>query len=519
MALRIARLIAVCAILLATWGDMPFGHAVAASPAKSPDYAIVGDWLLPWDCGEGHRVTWDPPGHWEHGKARGIAWDFSMGEGTPLYAPADGMAYFLYDERPLETNLGHYVELVVEGDWIVRLAHLRDAQTGARWVRAGDLLGYSGHSGVPVAHLHLELLVRQGESWGRPELERLDRFLGLARAVFVEDAIVTNNGCPAQVSLRGEVWPVQGRVALGNPVDLILPLSNTGLEPTTLHDIQVSLINAAGHTMLAEACGDWLLEGQRERDLVVRAWPHAAGEWRVARVTCRTNQGDVGFAAKGQVHVGASPLHVIDISSPAVLHVGERIEIGVWIENRSTQDLLLGDVRIGGAQPDGSPWKAQVDQRARVPAKQAIRLTAHSATIPQQVGTWRVTEINYQHGTGRRYDLDAPPHSWAVYGPELVVRDLVVLGSDTLFCTLDNRGTEMARVDAVETWGWRSDNAGTVAWSSQRIAPIAPGQSAYIKLDPVHAPDESLGPLVEIGYWANSSYYRMAFPERMGQWR
>ena len=103
-----------------------------------------------------------------------------MEESTPLFAPGDGMAYFLRDERLFETNLGNYVEVVIEGDWLVRLAHLRDPQSGERPVRAGELIGHSGDTGVPVPHLHLEVLVRRDTSWVRPDISRMERFFGRA---------------------------------------------------------------------------------------------------------------------------------------------------------------------------------------------------------------------------------------------------------------------------------------------------------------------------------------------------
>ena len=116
--------------------------------AGEPNYAVPGRLALPWPCGEAYEVTWGPEGHWAHGKATGIAFDFSLPSGTPLFAPANGMACSLLDERFLETNLGPRVEIVVSDDWLVRLAHLRDPQSGGRevlrarliWLRRGAAL-------------------------------------------------------------------------------------------------------------------------------------------------------------------------------------------------------------------------------------------------------------------------------------------------------------------------------------------------------------------------------------------
>lgn len=354
--------------------------------AAGPDYGVPGRFALPWACGQGHRITWDAAGHWAHGKATGVAFDFAMDEGNPLFAPADGVAYFLEDERPLDTNLGNCVELVVARDWLVRLAHLRDPQSGERRVRAGELVGYSGSSGVSTPHLHLEVLVRGDRGWVRPDLSHMERFFGRPVADFVEDAIITNDGCSAQLALEGAVRPVQEVTQLGETVDLVVPLRNEGLEPTVLNVVQVALCAPSGAQLVAEERGEWRLDGKGACSVVVRAHPNLAGRWRVEQVTCQAEGASFGILADGALEVAPSAIKLVGVTCAPTLEVGAPLVLEAWVENPGDQDLVLGDIRAGGIRPGGAPWSASVGHQVAVSAGGVVRRDLVSSTVATERG-------------------------------------------------------------------------------------------------------------------------------------
>ena len=490
--------------------------------AAGPDYDVPGRFALPWACGEGYRITWDPVGHWAHGKAKGIAYDFSMQEGTPLFAPVSGMAYFLLDERPFETNFGHYVEIVSEeGDWLVRLAHLCEAQSGERFVRAGELVGYSGSSGVPVEHLHLEVLVRQesgayqGSSWVCPDLDRLGRFFGLPMTDFVEGAIITNDGCPAQVLLDGEVRPLRKSTRLGEPVELVVPLRNDGLEPVTLDTVQVSLSTPAGDTIVAEARGKWSLDNKSACTARVSVQPTVAGEWSVGRITYEAGGVAYGLPAQGVLLVGPSPLRLVHVSTPStVLDVGNRIVLDVRIENTGNDAIELDDLYVKGVSSTGLPWFASVGHGNALPAKSADEFTLYSLTVPQSVGLWRIQQIGYRR-EDEVFFFDRVDRSFTVVGPELVANDVKVYASPktlNIFLNLTNIGTRVALPDAIEVWGWKPDGEHYFSAVNRCVAPLAPNESALIQLEVPLDEAEGVWRLVEAGYWIHGDYYRIAFP-------
>ena len=482
--------------------------------ASGPDYAVPRRLALPWPCGQGHRITWGPQEHWAHGKATGIAFDFSMDEGTPLFAPADGMAYFLRDERPLETNLGNYVEVVIEGDWLVRLAHLRDPQSGERPVRAGEIIGHSGRSGVSTPHLHLELLVKGSTGWARPDVGHVKRFFGRPMADFATDAIITNDGCPAQLSLDGRLRPTQSLPRPGAPVRLIVPLRNEGLEPTVLSTVQVCLRDPLGGQFVAEAEGEWSLAGKAARSIVVGVQPNLAGTWRATQVTCQAEGAAFRLAADGAFAVAPSAIKLVSMTWPPTVEVGDRIALEAWIENRGDQDLVLDDVQISGIRPDGVPWSASVGREVVASAGDAHHLTLLSSTVPQRVGDWQIGRMGFQQD-GHVFFFARLDETFMVVGPELAIDRLAAYASPKtldVFLIMANIGTDWAAPDRVEAWGWNPDGEHCFTLSNRQIAPLASGQSALIQLK---TPLEATGGtwrLVEVGYWIQGQYYPMSLP-------
>ena len=490
--------------------------APAPVAAADPDYALPGRLALPWACGQGHRITWTPADHWAKGKTVGVAFDFSMLEGTPLYAPVGGMAYFLRDERPSESNLGNYVELVADGDWLIRLAHLRDEQSGERRVKAGELLGYSGSSGASAAHLHLELLVREGKTWARPDLARLERLFGLATGDLVEGTILVNDGCPARLVLAGAVQPVQDHLPLGEAVELNVTLRNDGLEPITLNAIQVSLHDPTGKALMTEVQGTWLVEGKAPQSVVVRVQPNLPGTWQVRRVICQAGEVSYAFAAEGSFTADPSALKLVGVSSRPAFDVGERIVLEVWVENSGDSDLMVDDLRIEGLQPDGAPWTASAGGAVVIPRRSLSQFLLQSSTVLTNVGYWKITRVGYEREKQILYFAQVD-ESFALWGPELRVDRVAIYASQKsldVFLMVTNIGTRDATLDALEVWGWKPDDEQQFSMKNAILRQLAPGRSALIRLARPLEPEEGLWRLVEAGYWTHGDYYRLALPEQ-----
>jgi murein DD-endopeptidase MepM/ murein hydrolase activator NlpD len=489
----------------------------SAGPAEV-DYAVPASFLLPWDCGRGYRVTWEPEDHWAHGKAGGIAWDFALPQGTPLYAPADGIAHFLTDERPFETNLGYYAEIVTAGgNWLIRMAHLRDAQSGERPVMAGDFIGYSGSSGATAAHLHLELLVRDGPRWVRPDLGYVEHLFGRPTGEYAIGTIITHDGCAARLALSDAIRPAQLRaVHLGDTVELIVPVRNPGSESVGLDAVQVLLGHSSGSSMVAEVRGEWALgagEGQR---IVVPVRPIQAGEWRIQRVLYQVGDVAGGLEAEGLLEIGPSALRVIGVSLPvAEVQVGEAIALSAWVENAGSRDLLVDDLFVSGVRPDGVPWTAWAGAEAVVPAGSVVSLNLLSATIPQTVGEWHLQRIGYRSGDDTLI-LGQVKQSFAVVGPELYAERLDVYASWHslgILLRLKNVGTAPAMPDAVEVWGWKADGAQHFSALRSDVTPLAPGESMVMWLGVPLELGEGGWRLVEAGHWTNGHYYPIPVPD------
>lgn len=488
--------------------------------AQDPAYDVPGRFALPWACGEGYVVTWDPAGHWSERKASGLAYDFSLPEGTPIYSPGHGHIYYLRDERPFDTNLGNYVEIVVEDDWLIRLAHLRDAQSGEGPVRAGEFIGYSGCTGVTAAHLHMELFVRDGSDWVAPQPEQLETLFGLPAADFVEGAVVTNDGCPAQVMLNGAVRAGAPSSPLGAPVDLIVPLRNDGLEAITLDALQVSLTAPDGAHAVARAEGEWLLDAKVETEITVSALPSSAGEWTVGRVTCGAGEVAFGLPGEGAFLVEPSPLRLIGVSAPPVVRVGERIALEAWVENGGDEELQIDELEVRGMQPNGLSWSAITERGGTIRTGEARRFELRGVTVPERVGEWRIEQVGYRDdriaSDGRSLLFGASGQSFDVVGPELRAEGLgTSVDGDVLNVTLmlQNVGTETAVMDRVEVWGWKPGGEEPFTLE-QTIDPVAPSEFALVQMEAPLDGDEGLWRFVEAGYWVDGTYVRVRLPEQ-----
>jgi hypothetical protein len=473
---------------------------------------------LPWTCGDGYYVTWDPKGHWAEGKATGIAFDFATPEATPLYAPVSGVAYFLEDERPFETNFGHYVEIAdPSGNWLLRLAHLRDAQTGERSVREGELIGYSGASGAYAAHLHLELLALEGESWVAPDMARLTQFLGFDLSSLVQGALITHDGCAPVLAMGGQVQPLLDDVPLGEVVTLVVPLRNDGLDALTLNTVQVMLYSPTGASMVAETMGEWHIDAVSDAAIHVPVRIPVVGDWYVGRVVYRADALSGGMPAKGRLRVEPPSLQVDSLRVPSpVLYTGDVLDLAVRLQNTGQQVLLFDDLVVEGTRPDGVSWQATVGRPVALSAGHEAEVVFHNSAVLQTPGVWQINRLGYRRGE-QTFFFQQFDQVFYLFGPQLEAEQIESQYSDRvwrLFVTLRNIGTHTAYPDVIEVWGWRPDGETSFAASANRVQPIAVGEAALVRLDVSLEGDRGVWRLAEAGVWQEGVYYRIRLPKQ-----
>ena len=491
--------------------------AVSAEEPEAADYSLPAHFALPWACGESFRVTWEPQGHWENGKATGLAYDFGLPEGTPVFAPASGVAHFLRDDRPLDTNFGHYIDLVVEGGWLIRLAHLAEEQSGEREVRAGELIGYSGVSGVTEAHLHVEILAREGRRWVRPGAERLPALFGLPTADLVEENVVVNAGCAAALALAGEARPAEGvGLAIGRPGELRVPLYNEGLEGAAVEGVAVSLRAPHGALLAVAAEGDWEVAGKGHADLAVPLLPREAGFWAVEGVVLSVGGAAYHLPAAGGFEVAPSPVALVGLSLPATLQVGEQVRLEAWVQNETGEDAALDGLVVAGLTASREPWEASVRRHVTIPAGAYRRLILESSAVPHSVGEWTATRVDGLSG-GEHLVLARVEQGLTVEGAELAIERLEALPEDpaTVALLVTNRGTVPTAPESLLLWGEDAAGLRCVTLPGDLVGTLAPGESREVLLGAQEAGLEDLVP-VDAGYWAAGEYRPLRLPPRLG---
>ncbi len=512
---RLFPIVVVLCLLLAGW---PGAEPVRAD--EPADYAVPGRFALPWACAEAYRVTWTPDGHWAYGKASGVAYDFGLPEGTPVMAPAAGTAHFLRDDRPLETNLGYYVDLVIEGGWLVRLAHLRDEQTGQREVRAGELLGYSGRSGVIDAHLHVELLVRDGRRWARPDVGRLETLYGVPAADLAEEAVLENDRCEASLWMDGDARLdlSEPALALGEAGRLLLPIANPGYEATAVDQVAVSLRSPGGELRSVVANGLWQVGGQVHRDVAVDLLPDEAGEWRIEGVALSAEGAAWHLAAGGSFVVRESPVTLVGLSVPPVLQVGEQVRVEAWLQNASETDVDLGGLAVAGLSARGEPWEAAAHYPLTVPAGGYRRLLLESTSVPYSVGDWQVLRVDAEQGS-RRLVIARVEQGFRVEGAELAIRAVEPWadpGAPGMLLLIANMGTVPICPDRLLLWGEATDGLRHVSLAGDVVGDLAPGQSRQVIVSAAEYGGGEDWQLEAAGVWCAGRYTPLRLPPRLG---
>jgi len=490
----------------------PLERGIGATPGAKVDYSLPGRLALPWACGEAYEVTWMPEDHWQNGKATGLAYDFGLDEGTPVFAPAEGVAYFLRDQRPLETNLGNYVEIVVEDQWLVRLAHLRDVRSGEREVSAGELIGHAGRSGVDQAHLHLELLVRSGSHWVRPDASRLGRLYGVDREAFRTGALIVNNRCSASLSLAREVMPVaeDEPTRLGESLDLAVTLQNDGLPPVGVDSLTLTMSGPDGGQQSVRQEGSWDLAGISRQEVTVTAYPREVGSWQVTGVSLTSGGRAYHLPADGWFEVTPSGLGLVGVSSSGPFTVGDRISLEVWLEVRPDEPISLDDVYLRGQTDDGEPWEARAGHSLEVPAGGLRRVMVDCLEAPRSVGAWRISEVGMVRGE-HEFVLSRVDQAFSVNGPELVVERLVVRATEMIL-RVANVGNTLVAVDRIDLWADGSGGTDYLRSTGDSAADLAPGESRLIHFDLGDwGTDLDFLP-VDAGAWSGTEYYPLDLP-------
>lgn len=505
---RAVRLLA-CALLLCA----PLRVAAQTPEPAAADYDAPAHWAMPWACDTGYRVTWEPAAHWANGKASGIAYDLGMPEGTPIYAPADGLARFLEDTRPYETNYGNYVELETAGGWVIRMAHLRDRVIGEREVTSGELLGYAGRSGVTQAHLHLELLLRDGSRLVRPDQASLGALFGLPIGAFVEDAIIVNASCPPRLALDAALRTSGNSSALGDTTEIALRLRNDSVVPCPLDSVQLLLTGPAGETLVAERPSAGEVPGKGTLEVRVPALLNASGLWRLSGVVCSTPQAIFRLEAPLDLLVRPAALRVGGLSLPSNVQTGARISLRVAIVNASASDHWVDALVVDGQQPDGVPWRATTDAPQRLPARTTTWVTLHCNSIPQRVGEWRASRLGYTQ-EGRTLYIAPLQQSLNVRGPELRITHMAVYRTGqrlNVMLRLTNVGTQPITPDTLELWGWLNGTDAYLTLERAALAPLAPQASTLVQLT-TRLDEGATVQFVEGGYWMAGLYFRMGLP-------
>jgi hypothetical protein len=485
----------------------------ATAQARGPNYDVPGDWTLPWRAGDAYRVTWCPADHWTHGKATGIAYDFGLPTGTPVYAPSDGIARFARDDRPLSTTLGNYVDLETVDGWLIRLAHLRDECVETRRVTAGELLGYAGASGVSASHLHVEIFVREDGIWQRPDATRLTRLFGHPIGSLQVGALIVNGGCTGMLVSDGPARPLSSPIELGEPGLLILPLRNEGERSLEITGLQVMLESPIGEMAFVDAEGQWSFPARSLRTVALHTHPDLAGVWQVRGLRYNTALFGCDLPLEGTLAVRPLPVSVASVSFASAASVGAPIEISVvlLLESRT---LEADDLLVWGTSPSGGNWEARLGESIELEPEQKHSLLVRNGPVFDQVGTWQIDGIGIARG-GHVYRLGHESAKAAITGPQLAIETLELYPSSTgqiILAGVANVGNWVAQGVPLEVWGWQSQAGGDTVTATGFVPRLDPGQSAVIRMESADMVTPGTWRLAGAGFWFNGSYVPISLP-------
>jgi len=490
--------------------------------ADGPDYGAPATWLLPWRGGDTHRITWGAEDHWAHGKATGVAFDVTMVEGVPIYAPADGTAHFRLDSRLLSTTLGNYVDLQTDDGWLIRLAHLRDERIEVRQIKAGELLGYAGSSGVSASHLHVEILVREDGAWRCPDSGRLSVLFGRPADAFVPGALVVNDGCAGMLVSDGDARTWLPSRPLGEAALVLLPLRNEGDRPLDLSSIQLMLESPVGETVLVDAEGAWRFPARSLRTLALHVYPDMAGVWQVRGVRYVAGEQACAVAMGGTLLVEALPVTLTSLVMLSSATTGSPVEVALALSNGGERPLEADDLLVWGQAPSGATWQATYGDAVRLDAGNETAFSMRNGPLYDQVGLWQVGGVALVRD-GRAYRVAFGNDEIDVAGPQLTIEKLDVYAAERgpiILMHLANVGDQTAHDVRVEVWGWYGQAGGEAGSATALVDELEPGQSTLLRLQVQALPGHGEWRLAGAGYWLADVYLPVvlpALPETLGQ--
>lgn len=496
------NLILVMIVLLAIWP--------VAMQAQEPATMQPEQFILPWDIGQSYFITWGPYDHWAAGKQIGMAVDFALPEGTALYAPAAGDASFLTDDRPYQYGLGNYIDLVC-GRWKIRMAHLRDSQSGTQHVEQGEFLGYSGSSGASAPHLHLELLVMRDSQWVAAQESDLSSFFGIPFIDLVEGAVATSVNLAHRLAWVSEPTILTDTLKLGQDTGFELPFMNLSELPVQFTLIQVALIAPDGSSRLVQITGDWTVPPREYVTIELMYTPEMPGLWRLRQATGVSADQTWQLPLEGQWNVEPAAIGVVGVAMSTTIEIGQRAPMDLWLENRSAVELVYQHLSLLGQQPDGSAWQVEIYEPTLIPANQVICLHLRSP-YASQTGEWRITQL-VERTDQHTFILGAIEQSFTVNGPRLMIETLGLRGTRSLYVSIRNVGTRTAKADWLEVLGSSVDGNHSIAARTSSVRALAPGETTTLVL---RLPETSLAApwrLFAGGYWLEGDYYIMPLPD------
>lgn len=489
----------------------PACPAAAQGSTAEVDYASLSLLAPPWPCGQAVRVTWCPEDHWANGGTRGAAFDFSMPEGTPLYAPASGVAYFFPDENPGGPGLGNYVEIILDDRALVRLAHLMQPQSGKREVYVGEFIGHSGASGATAAHLHLEIMVREGDRWVAPDLGHMDSLFGLPLAEIVTDSFIVNDSCAAGMFLDGPPRLVGGSssttIPYGEPASIVFPLRNGTSETVTVDRVGLALSGPGGRTSWAVAEGPWEFEPGEKRTIGLEVHLYLAGTWHTDDLIIWADGMPQPIKVGISFAVGPPPVALVGLSIPSHPTLEEPIALELWLENQSDEQIQLEQPYVCGMAGAGQYWEAGAPL-APLAAGETKRVVVEMQEMPLRAGIWIAQEVGYREN-GQRHILGLMEQDFQMYGPELVLRELGTASMDeALDLLLTNAGTDPVEPQSIVIWVLGANGRQyPVTIEGQTIANLAPREDRRINLPLTCSRCFEKAHVVDAGYWIEETYY------------
>jgi hypothetical protein len=495
-------LILVMLVLLAIWPS--------AIQAQDPVAMQPDQFILPWATGQSYFITWGPYDHWAAGKQVGLSVDFALPEGTALYAPATGEASFLTDDRPYQYGLGNYIDLIC-GSWKIRMAHLRDALSGTRYVEQGEFLGYSGGSGASAPHLHLELLVMRDSQWVAAQESDLSSFFGIPFIDLVEGAVATSVNLAHPLAWASEPTMLTDTVKLGLNTGFRLPFVNLSDLPVQFNLIQVALTAPDGSPRLAQIAGNWMVPSRGYVTIEMIYTPEMPGLWRLRQATCVSAGQTWQLPLEGQWNVEPVAIGVVGVAMSTTIEIGQPAPLDLWLENRSANELIYQHLSLIGQQPDGSAWQVEIDEPTRIPANQLICLHLRSP-YTTQTGPWQITQL-VERTDEHTFTLGTIDQSFIVNGPRLMIETLGLRGTRSLYVSIRNVGTRTAKADWLEVLGSSVDGNHSLAAKTSSVPALAPGETTTLVLQLPEASLAAQWHLLAGGYWLEGDYYVMPLPD------